>query len=74
MLRGALGARNVGLIIQSVPKAFLRAASMATPYHIQVGVKDTGLLKINQVESAAAKASDLLQKDLEVRDFELDLT
>lgn len=41
--------------------------TMATPYRIQLGPKDTGLLKFGQTESTAKTASDLLQKDLEVR-------
>lgn len=40
---------------------------MATAYKIQVGPEDTGLLKIKQSEEVAAKATELLQRDLEVK-------
>ncbi|KAM4056057.1 oxidoreductase AflY [Hirsutella rhossiliensis] len=38
---------------------------MATPYQIRVSPRDTGLLAVEQDEAAAAKVSELLQKDLE---------
>ncbi|UKZ83563.1 hypothetical protein TrVFT333_011372 [Trichoderma virens FT-333] len=38
---------------------------MATPWQIRVPVTDTGLLKWAQTDEAAAKVSELLQKDLE---------
>lgn len=39
---------------------------MATPYKIHVGPQDTGLLGYKQTDEAAAKASKLLEDDLEV--------
>lgn len=39
---------------------------MATPYEISVSAPDTGLLAVEQDEAAAARVSELLQKDLEV--------
>lgn len=38
---------------------------MATPYHIKVKPTDTGVVGLPQDEAAAAKVSELLQKDLE---------
>ncbi|KAM5342645.1 hypothetical protein ACJ41O_013611 [Fusarium nematophilum] len=38
---------------------------MATPFQIQVGPKDAGLLGMKLGDDAASKVSDLLQKDLE---------
>ncbi|KAL6881583.1 hypothetical protein J3F83DRAFT_722814 [Trichoderma novae-zelandiae] len=44
----------------------IRAAStMATPWQIRVSSNETGVLKWKQTDEAAAKVSDLLQKDLE---------
>ncbi|POR37682.1 Putative nucleosome assembly protein C36B7.08c, partial [Tolypocladium paradoxum] len=40
-------------------------ASMATAYQIHVPARDTGLLGVEQDEAAAAKVTELLQKDLE---------
>ncbi|RFU72381.1 hypothetical protein TARUN_9877 [Trichoderma arundinaceum] len=40
---------------------------MATPWQILVPASDTGLLKWKQTDEAAAKVSELLQKDLEAR-------
>lgn len=42
------------------------ASTMATPYKIQVGPQETGLLKYKQTDEGAAKLSELLQEDLEV--------
>lgn len=39
---------------------------MATPWQIRVPASDTGVLKWKQTDEAAAKVSELLQKDLEV--------
>lgn len=39
---------------------------MATPYHVQLGPNDTGILKYNHSDEEATKVSQLLQKDLEV--------
>lgn len=44
---------------------------MATPYRICVPAQDTGLLALRQDDAAAAKVSELLQKDLEVGAAEL---
>ncbi len=41
-------------------------STMATPYKIQVGPQETGLLKYKQTDEGAAKLSELLQEDLEV--------
>lgn len=43
-------------------------STMATPYKIRIPVDDTGLLKFPQNETTANATSELLQKDLEVRD------
>jgi hypothetical protein len=40
--------------------------SMATPYQIKISPSQTGLLKVEQREKSAEKATELLQKDLEV--------
>jgi hypothetical protein len=42
------------------------ASTMATPWRIRVPASDTGVLKWKQTDEAAAKVSELLQKDLEV--------
>lgn len=42
------------------------ASTMATPWQIRVPASDTGVLKWKQTDEAAAKVSELLQKDLEV--------
>lgn len=39
---------------------------MATPWQIRIPASDTGLLRWKQTGEAAAKVSELLQKDLEV--------
>lgn len=39
---------------------------MATPYHVHVQPADTGILRFAQTDPSAAKASELLQRDLEV--------
>lgn len=39
---------------------------MATAFKIQVPAHDTGLLRVAQDNAAAAKVSELLQRDLEV--------
>ncbi|PHH84271.1 hypothetical protein CDD83_2214 [Cordyceps sp. RAO-2017] len=38
---------------------------MATPQRIHVSARDTGLLRVEQDDAAAAKVTELLQKDLE---------
>ena len=53
--------------IISVFAKSISTTSMATPYHIQVSAKNTGLLKYDQSEETAATTSELLQRDLEVR-------
>ncbi|KAK5993227.1 Questin oxidase [Cladobotryum mycophilum] len=40
------------------------AVNMATAYHIQVPVSDTGLLKLKQNDETAIKVTELLQRDL----------
>lgn len=42
------------------------ASTMATPWQIRVPASDTGVLKWKQTDEAAAKVSELLQKDLDV--------
>jgi len=39
---------------------------MATPFNIRLTTANTGLLKYKQTEPVAARASELLQEDLEV--------
>lgn len=43
---------------------------MATAYRIHVPAQDTGLLKVEQDEATAAKVTELLQRDLEVRPWQ----
>lgn len=55
-------------ILNSIPSNTLRiraASTMATPWQIRVPPADTGILKWKQTDEAAAKVSELLQKDLE---------
>lgn len=40
---------------------------MATPYQLKIVAGDTGLWKVKQTDETAAKVSQLLQEDLEVR-------
>ncbi|KAI1768696.1 hypothetical protein GGR53DRAFT_476623 [Hypoxylon sp. FL1150] len=47
------------------PAAYRALASMATAHTIQITPDNTGLWQIHQDESAAKKASELLQEDLE---------
>jgi hypothetical protein len=44
-----------------------RQLTMATPHHIQIDPGNTGLLKYPQTEESAARVSELLQLDLQVR-------
>jgi len=39
---------------------------MATPYQIKISPEQTGLLRIDQTAEAADKATEFLQKDLQV--------
>lgn len=41
--------------------------TMATPTRIQISPEETGLLGLKQTPDAAAKITELLQEDLEVR-------
>lgn len=43
-----------------------RYSTMATPFKIQVEPQNSGLLELKQGQNEASKATDLLQKDLEV--------
>jgi hypothetical protein len=42
---------------------------MATPFQIQVDSQNSGLLGLKVGQSEASKVTDLLQKDLEVLQF-----
>lgn len=48
------------------PSTYRALASMATAHTIQITPDNTGLWQVHQDESAAKKASELLQEDLEV--------
>lgn len=48
------------------PSIYRTLASMATAHTIQITPDNTGLWQISQDESAAKKATELLQEDLEV--------
>lgn len=48
------------------PTTYRKLATMATAHTIQITPDNAGLWNIHQSESAAKKATELLQEDLEV--------
>lgn len=71
MLPFRTATRGANIILKTLPtintgNSYRQLNSMATPYKIHLIPEDSGLWKFDQTVDAANKASELLQKDLEV--------